>query len=450
MRFSDIGYTTLREDIVQESSWNDYSNYYKSIGREDKLVGENLLAWPEKNEYEFGDNIIIGTVQQSDFRVTRIVYLGDFTYSETGQLTGKNLSGQYYWTYGHEDSTYGTGAPRTNDGVVKSFSPRFYFDMLNYAESEKEFEEYQNSDQIIHVFDDEDENKHGLGKAAFADPAVSRYFQEDWYLNPFGNNFNGTSASSEDSDSDDSSSSGSSDSSSDSSSTSVYLRPDWVVASTWSDTVRINLEKTGSSSDSVIQAKQVDKSEYDSGFVGSIITGTSGDDIIRGLAGFDQLFGKAGDDLIHGGNGRDIIDGGSGSDELHGDFGWNTFLDQQDGSKDLIAIKSDQHLSNFWYGKAGNSPNGEKADFIEGLDATDEIKIIGVFTPDISVVDNVTARGVTGIGIYAKGTLEAVYTGGNLSTSQIQNMTTGDGSTTAMNNQMWSYWGDNTVPPLQA
>ena len=112
--------------------------------------------------------------------------------------------------------------------------------------------------------------------------------------------------------------------------------------------------------------------------------------------------------------------------------------------------QSDQHLSNFWYGKAGNSPNGEKADFIEGLDANDEIKIIGVFTPDISVVDNVTARGVTGIGIYAKGTLEAVYTGGNLSTSQIQNMTTGDGSTTAMNNRMWSYWGDNTVPALQS
>ena len=230
---------------------------------------------------------------------------------------------------------------------------------------------------------------------------------------------------------------------------SQYIRSETITSSTWSDTVRINLEKTGLSSDSVIQAKQVDKSEYESGFVGSIVTGTSSDDIVRGLAGFDQLFGKAGDDLIHGGNGRDIIDGGSGSDELHGDFGWNTFLDQQDGSKDLIAIKSDQHLSNFWYGKAGNSPNGEKADFIEGLDATDEIKIIGVFTPDISVVDNVTARGVTGIGIYAKGTLEAVYTGGNLSTSQIQNMTTGDGSTTAMNNQMWSYWGDNTVPPLQ-
>ena len=61
----------------------------------------------------------------------------------------------------------------------------------------------------------------------------------------------------------------------------------------------------------------------------------------------------------------------------------------------------DQHLSNFWYGK-DNRPNGVKADFIEALDATDEIKIIGVFTPDISVVDKITARGVTGIGIYAK------------------------------------------------
>ncbi len=112
MRFADIGYTILREDAVQVSNWNDYSNYYKSVGREDKLVDEDLLAWPEKNEYEFGDSVVIGTVQQSDLRVSRIVYLGDFTYSETGQLIGKNLSGQYYWSYGHDDSTYANGAPR--------------------------------------------------------------------------------------------------------------------------------------------------------------------------------------------------------------------------------------------------------------------------------------------------------------------------------------------------
>ena len=230
-----------------------------------------------------------------------------------------------------------------------------------------------------------------------------------------------------------------------------------TASNTWMQEVSVNrINKLGhDSTDSFLQARQLSfdstglPSSQDISIDTSILVGNEDKNTLRGLAGWDILESGGGADLIHGGNGRDIIDGGAGSDELHGDFGWNTFKDQQDGSKDLIAIKSDQHLSNWWYGKAGNSPNGEKADFIEGLDATDEIKIIGVFTPDISVVDNVTARGVTGIGIYAKGTLEAVYTGGNLSTSQIQNMTTGDGSTTAMNNQMWSYWGDNTVPALQ-
>tara|TARA_B100000674_G_scaffold90012_1_gene62537 strand:- start:425 stop:1834 length:1410 start_codon:yes stop_codon:yes gene_type:complete len=230
-----------------------------------------------------------------------------------------------------------------------------------------------------------------------------------------------------------------------------------IASNTWMRDVSVNrINKVDhGSTDSFLQARQLSfdstvlPSSQDISIDTSILVGNEYENTLRGLAGWDILESGGGADLIHGGNGRDIIDGGAGSDELHGDFGWNTFKDQQDGSKDLIAIKSDQHLSNWWYGKAGNSPNGEKADFIEGLDATDAIKIIGVFTPDISVVDNVTARGVTGIGIYAKGTLEAVYTGGNLSTSQIQNMTTGDGSTTAMNNQMWSYWGDNTVPPLQ-
>ena len=229
-----------------------------------------------------------------------------------------------------------------------------------------------------------------------------------------------------------------------SSSTSNYLRSDFILESTWSGKVRINREKTGSTSDSVIQAKQVVKGEHTSGWVGSIVTGTSENDIVRGLAGFDQLFGKDGDDVIHGGNGRDIIDGGKGSDELHGDFGWNTYKDQRDGSKDLIAIKSDQYLVNHWDGQAGNNPFGEKADFLEGLDKDDEVKIVGVATENLEFKEGVTARGVTGIGIYAGGSLEAVYTGKNLGLGDITQMTTGE--TTVQ----WSYWGDNTVPPLQA
>ena len=222
-----------------------------------------------------------------------------------------------------------------------------------------------------------------------------------------------------------------------------YLRVDLVTARTWSAQVRINSEIT-STSENIWQATQVEKGEHSTGFVGSIVDGDEFSNVIRGLAGFDQLFGKDGDDLIHGGNGRDIIDGGKGSDELHGDFGWNTFRDQQDGSKDLIAIKSDQYLVNHWDGQAGNNPNGEKADFLEGLDSDDEIKIVGVSTQDLEFKEGVTARGVTGIGIYAGGALEAVYTGASLGLGQISEMTSGE------TNVMWSYWGDNTIPPLQA
>ena len=224
-----------------------------------------------------------------------------------------------------------------------------------------------------------------------------------------------------------------------------------VVEKTWSDKVQINrVVQAKQGGGELIQGKQINKGAWDGVPKGSVLNGSTGGETLRGLAGWDVMDGGDGDDLIHGGNGRDIITGGKGSDELHGDFGWNTYKDQRDGSTDLIAIKSDQHLNNWWYGTSGNSPNGEKADFIEGLDAKDQIKIIGVFSQDLSFKENVTARGVSGIGIYAKGTLEAVYTGGNLSVGQITQMTSGDGSTAAMNNQMWSYWGSNTVPSLQA
>jgi Ca2+-binding RTX toxin-like protein len=166
--------------------------------------------------------------------------------------------------------------------------------------------------------------------------------------------------------------------------------------------------------------------------------GSAASDSLHGLGGWDVLDAKGGDDLVHGGNGRDVIAGGTGADELHGDFGWNTYTSQVDGSTDLIAIKSDQHLTNWWYGTDGNSPNGEKADIIEGLDAFDQIKILGVASDQITFAQS-SAHGLDGIGIYADGALEALYTGGNLSVEQMQTMTSGDNSDAAMNNQIWSY-----------
>ena len=70
-----------------------------------------------------------------------------------------------------------------------------------------------------------------------------------------------------------------------------------------------------------------------------------------------------------------------------------------------------------------------------GLDAYYQIKMIGFFTPEISFFANASAHRVSGVGIYANGALEAVYTGDDLSAGQIQNMTTDDDSATAMNNQ---------------
>ena len=173
--------------------------------------------------------------------------------------------------------------------------------------------------------------------------------------------------------------------------------------------------------------------------VGSVLNGGAGKDVISGRAGWDVLDGGDDDDLIHRGNGRDIISGGAGRDELHGDFGWNTYKSEKDGVSDLIAIKSDQYLVNWLYGKAGNNPNGEKADIIEGLDSIDKIKIIGVDTRDISFAANVVAHGVTGIGIYGKGALEALYTGGDLTLAQITQMTSGDASAAAMSNSVNAY-----------
>ena len=210
-----------------------------------------------------------------------------------------------------------------------------------------------------------------------------------------------------------------------------------LVATTWADKVKINRVAKATNAGGRIEAKQINLGSGE--VAGSVIAGGKGNDDIKGYAGWDIIDGGAGDDLIHGGNGRDILAGGTGRDELHGDFGWNTYRSEKDGVSDLIAIKSDQFLVNWLYGKAGNSPNGEKSDIIESLDPIDKIKIIGVDTSEITFAANVITKGVTGIGIYGKGILEALYTGGDLSVAQITQMTSGDASAAAMSNSINAY-----------
>lgn len=215
-----------------------------------------------------------------------------------------------------------------------------------------------------------------------------------------------------------------------------------VNASTWNETIRVNRAAKAAASGDTIFALQVDLK--DDPRVGSVLQGSDNNDVLRGQAGWDLLDGGRGNDLVRGGNGRDIITGDLGNDELHGDFGWNTFTSQIDGFSDLIVIKSDEYLFNWFYGKAGNNSDGGKCDIIEGLDNFDKIRIIGCRTEEISFVQNVVHKGVTGTGLYAKGALEALYIGGNLTTTQLATMTTGDSSADAMENRIFSYgWPQN-------
>ncbi len=179
---------------------------------------------------------------------------------------------------------------------------------------------------------------------------------------------------------------------------------------------------------------EVEGDSSDNSLIGSpsthdFLVAYDGNDFLRGKLGKDKLFGGAGNDVLKAGNGRDVLTGGEGSDSLYGGFGLNTFAESLDGEIDSLYIKSDQWANNWFYDKAGNSPNGEKADKIEILDAIDKIYIQGVETGTLSFqnVSHSSNLGETldGIGIFASGYLEAVYVGGNLSIAQLNSMTQG-------------------------
>ena len=210
-----------------------------------------------------------------------------------------------------------------------------------------------------------------------------------------------------------------------------------ITASSWTGNVLVKSVAQAGKNGGRMEAPQID--DLTTGNQGSVLNGNIASDQIYAKAGWDVIDGESGGDLVRAGNGRDIITGGDGGDELWGDFGWNTFKSEQDGSTDLIVVKSDNNLVNWLYGKSGNSPNGEKADIIEGLDSYDEIRIVGASTQSLTF-DYASAHSVSGIGIYADGALECLYTGGDLSISQVTEMTSGDASSAAMNNSIDSYW----------
>ena len=173
-----------------------------------------------------------------------------------------------------------------------------------------------------------------------------------------------------------------------------------------------------------------DYSEVVEGGLGNdYFEGGAGDDTLIGFRGFDVLRGDGGDDVLRAGNGRDFIVGGLGSDVIYGGFGRNTYSGMRDGSVDHIFFKSDQWAENWLYGSAGNNQDGEKADVLQDLDAYDRVFLQGVRDEMIAVnsVTHVFGDGqvVEGLGIFAAGSLEAVYTDNDLRDFEIKSLISG-------------------------
>ena len=179
----------------------------------------------------------------------------------------------------------------------------------------------------------------------------------------------------------------------------------------------------GTTSSDVLSGKAGDMFEDD------VIDGLGGDDVLTGYRGADQLNGGAGSDEVRAGNGKDVLTGGEGGDDLYGGFGQNTFTGELDGEVDSLFLKSDHLAVNYLNGKAGNNDGNKKADVIGSLDTFDEIYIQGASDSQLSFGSTthttVSGESLSGIGIYASNSLEAIYTGNNLTVNQISQMTAG-------------------------
>lgn len=151
------------------------------------------------------------------------------------------------------------------------------------------------------------------------------------------------------------------------------------------------------------------------------IIGTVFHDELIGFRGADFLSSSAGNDIIRAGNGPDLITGGAGNDILYGGFGKNKFLGNKDSYTDIIYIKSDQFAYNYLYDKAGNSPNGEKVDYIYDADSSDSIILQGVSTDMLTVSDY-----LGDIGIFADGYVEAVVVSNSLKIWEVAFMVSGE------------------------
>jgi Ca2+-binding RTX toxin-like protein len=119
---------------------------------------------------------------------------------------------------------------------------------------------------------------------------------------------------------------------------------------------------------------------------------------IYGSSKKDYLVGTDADDVIYGYQGNDMLIDGTGADKLYGSKGKNTYKCTADGQVDFVYVKKDK-----------------QPDIIQFVGPEDRIDIRGS-----KFTFHHTSRGVE---IFSNSKLQAIYTGDNLSLSQLQSIT---------------------------
>ena len=135
----------------------------------------------------------------------------------------------------------------------------------------------------------------------------------------------------------------------------------------------------------------------------------------------DVLIGGAGSDQLIGGPGSDELIGMTGADRMQGGAGANRFSSIADEQQDWIIVDPDAVGSRRIKGKRYD---GQTVDVIAEMGLEDRVQLTGVpgrllqFRP--VVLSNSPYGEMRGVGIFAYGRLEVVYTGLALSLEQLQ------------------------------
>ncbi len=362
------------EDHQVKLSRDTYNAYQIANGGE--IAGAS--AFPRTIEWEFSSNvIIINTRINSDDPVSiRQVIYGSFKYRRDEKSLYSAKIDNVYTVYRHDDGF--------EYGFFDDPGFRTKVTEINFAAWDTAMSKLHSGDFVTHEYqinNGQSVDLKGDGYAGIFSEVNGLFLQEDWHQKLFSSNLlQGLNCE--------------------------VQNPPYDLSRNW-----FSQPLRGSST------------------VNDVLIGDLNDNKLVGLQGADILFGNDGNDELRAGNGRDIITGGDGSDTMYGGFGLNTFENEADGAVDSLYFKSDQWAENWLYEKAGNSPDGQKADKITELDSFDRINVQGVATSQLSyrAVSHQSNLGETlsGIGIYASGYLEAVYVGDNLSLGQIAAMTQG-------------------------